>query len=93
VAIAFAAAHAAHANGTLGFAFVLAMAVQGAVWAVVRLRGRTIVPQILAHGALLALYDVPLPMALGVLALGALVFASGQGPSMVRSFADGARQG
>jgi membrane protease YdiL (CAAX protease family) len=67
IAVLFVIAHLRHAqSGALGLAFLLAMAWQGLWWSAARSCGKGIAPLMLAHAALLLLYERP---ALGVVLL------------------------
>jgi hypothetical protein len=77
ITIAFVLAHIAHLDGTeSGVLFLLAMAWQGLVWTAARAALGSIIPQIIAHAALLLLFVYPLPAAIAVGVAGLIVMTS-----------------
>jgi hypothetical protein len=77
VTIAFVLVHIARLDGDAsGILFFAAMAWQGLVWASARAALDSIVPQIIAHAALLLLFIYPLPSAIAVGIAGLIVMTT-----------------
>jgi len=88
VAGLFALAHLQHAaTGALGIAFVASMAWQGALWALARRAGVSLLTLMAAHLALLAAYEAPMVGAGVVLALGIIALVAS--PRRLATFARG----
>ena len=74
VALFFVAAHAGHAlERPYAWAFLAAMAWQGAWWSFARTAGQSLAPLALAHVALLMLYGVPAAGLVGLVVVALLV--------------------